>query len=618
MTSDLTEDARSVDRSPRREYGSIEDVSGLELVRELGSTVLKHGGGIRAVAVTPDGKRIVSIGDGTSVHVWNTSNGERVFDLEGTDRGLYSLAISPDGKRVFAGGHEAQIFELLTKRRLAVLPVTKPLVVAAAFGPDNSIVFGDDRVPRRFDAKGAPLAPLKGHQGRIEAIAISRDGRRALTCGSDRKIKLQALDTRTPEVLATWPGYAKSCGFSPDATLAWSVGWDHAVVRGATSGKPTFTAKDLAKVRTGTGSADGARLAIATDDAVIVYELPGKQVVARIAFAGADTLAFTPDHQRLVVANDGRGLGEGCGISVFELDSERRVLPADAGHTGSIEALAVAAELPHVLYSLGSDGVIVMWDVETASPMERIGSVAGQGKALASTANGKTLISASDEGELLAWDVARTEGTPFEAEGRSSVAVAISPDGKRIAYAPYMPGQFQVFDLVTRQLVMTCKPHSSQMCAVAFASPDVVISGSADDHAIASSVPSGDRLWTATCAGFVNALCVAGNRVVTGTSEGQLAMWDVVTGAQRGILRAKGPEVMAACCVDEDHVAIVRRSDDYDFSAVELWSLPDRRVVGLVDLAPLRERARSLVASPDKRRLYVGTNSSRVLVFQRS
>ncbi len=593
-------------------------VQKLALVAALGSTVLKHNGGVRAVRVTPDGKRIVSIGDGPSVHLWDAITGERVLDLAGKDHGLYSLAISPDGKRVFAGGHAAQVFELLTKRPLAALPVTKPLVVAAAFGPDNTIVFGDDRLPRRFDARGIELTPLKGHQARIEAIAISRDGRRALTCGADRLIKLHALDTPRPEVIASWTGYAKSCGFSPDGTLAWSAGWDHAIVRGTTSGKPTFTAEGLNGIRVATASDDGTRLAIAIADAVLVYALPGTTVVARLAFPGADTLAFTPDRSRLVVAHDGRGLGEGCSIHVFELASERRVLPADLGHTGGVEDVAVAQELPHVLYTLGADGVVVMWDVETGAAMERVGSVTGQGRALAATTTGATLVTASDEGELLVWNVARTESAALGAEGRSSVDVAISPDGRSVAYAPYMPGQVQVFDLATRAVVMTCRPHRSQMCAVAFAAADVVISSSADGTAVATKVPTGERQWTASCEGFVTALCVCNAAVVTGTSAGQLAVWDVVTGALGAVLRASGTEIERACTVDADHVAIIRLSDDHESSVIELWSLSARQIVGVAELAPLADRARSLVASPDGRRLYVGTNSSRVLVFERA
>jgi WD40 repeat protein len=592
-------------------------VERLELVRALGSTVLRHNGGIRAVRVTPDGKRILSIGDGPEIHVWDSTSGQRIVDLAGTDRGLYSLAIAPDGKRVFAGGHEAQIFELPTRRRVASLPVGKPLIVAAAFGPDSTVVFGDDRLPRRFDRTGAELAPLEGHQARIDAIAISPDGRRAVTCGGDGTIKLQTLDTRKPEVLASWPGHARSCGFSPDGTLAWSAGWDHAIVRGTTSGKPTFIAKGLRNIRTAASSADGARLAIASEDAIVVHALPGGAEVARIAFAGADTLAFTPDRARLVVGHDGRGLGEGCAIQVFELASERRVLPGDAGHAGAVEALAVAAELPHVLYSLGSDGLLAMWDAETGTAMERLGSVTGQGRALASIASGQTVVTVSDEGELLAWRVARTESQRFGVEGRSGVATAISPDGTLVAYAPYMPGLVEVFALETRERVMVRKPHRAQMCAVAFAGPDVVITSAADGNVIASRVSTEDGLWTASCDGFVQALCVIGDAVVSGTSSGQLAIWEVATGALRGTLRASGRAITHACRVDPEHVAILLDTIDQN-SSLELWSVTAGQVVATAALSAPGDRARSLVAAPDGGRLYVGTNSSRILVFERA
>jgi WD40 repeat protein len=148
--------------------------------------------------------------------------------------------------------------------------------------------------------------------------------------------------------------------------------------------------------------------------------------------------------------------------------------------------------------------------------------------------------------------------------------------------------------------------------------PDVVVTGSADGTAIASSVPAGERLWTASCAGFVNALCCVADAVVTGTSDGQLAVWDARTGAARAVLRASGREVQHACTVDDDHFAVIQRAADWDSSTVAVWSVLEGRAVASAELAPLGDRARRLVASPDGRRLYVGTNGSLVLVFERS
>ena len=592
-------------------------LEGFTLVAQLGSAALKHNGGIRGARVSPDGKRIYSIGDGTDVHVWDATTGERQFDLRGTDRGLYALAVSPDGRRVFVGGHQAQLFELPSKKH-TTLPVKKPLVVAAAFAPDNSILYGDDRFARRFDARGNEVLPaLKGHASRIDAIAVSRDGRRVLTCGGDGKIKLHALDRLEPEVVATWEGHARSCGFSPDGTLVWTVGWSHAVVRGTTTGKAMFNGT-LQGITRGAMTVDGSRIAIATNEAVHVFALPGGKPAGKIAFPGVDMVEFTPDGTRLVVANDGRGLGEGCGITVFDVATETRVLPADTGHTGAVEALAIARDMPHALFSLGADGMLALWDLETRTALERVGNIAGQGRAIASTNDGGTVVTASDHGELHAWQVARTEGVRFDVQGSGGVAVAISPDERYVAYAPYLPGHVHVFELKSRAHVATLDVHRAHLRDVTWLTSDLVASSAADETIAASRVPSGERVWTAKCSGFVEAICLVGDVVVAGTTYGQLAIFDAATGAPRGELRASGREVQRTRAVDAGHVAVVRRADDYDSSVVELWSIATRAVVATADLSDLGDQARSLAAAPDGRRIYVGTNASRVLVFERS
>src|SRR5438132_612327 len=121
-------------------------MDGLALVAELGSPVLKHGGPARAVAVTPDGKRILTAGD--VVRIWDAASGLPLGELPGTGGG-FALAISPDGRRVFAGGYGARVFELGSKRSTIAIQPARQLVVAAAFTPDGGFVLGDDRIPRR-------------------------------------------------------------------------------------------------------------------------------------------------------------------------------------------------------------------------------------------------------------------------------------------------------------------------------------------------------------------------------------------------------------------------------------------------------------------------------------
>lgn len=569
----------------------------MKLVATLGSGALAHDGGIRAIAYTPDGARLVAAGDGAALEVWDAATGVLVKRLAG-ERGLYTVAVSRDGKRVFAGGNAAQVFELRTGKR-SPLPVKKPLVVASAFLPDGSLIFGDDRVPRWFGGDGAPRRPLTGHQSRVDAIAVSADGTRALTCGGDRKVKLHALDGKKPAVIDGWRGYAKACGFAPTGE-PWSVGWDHVVVRGFARFAPK-----LPVARAAAMSADG-RLAIALADEVAIFAPPANRPVATIEARGATSLAFSPDGARLAVADAGRGLGEGCAIRVYDVATGARVLPAGAWHADAVEAVAVSS---HVLFSLGRDGEVLMSDVDAGEVVERIGRVAGQGVAIACTRDRTRVATATANGELQLWDVRRLAGTVLPTSGRSCVGIAISPDDRWLAFAPYLPGEVSIYDLATRARVLTiADAHAAQMCAIAFAGSDIIVTSSADRYAHAWRVPTGDSLHAFGCRGFVEAVCVVGGLLVTG-SEHELVVWDVATGAWRMSSDSGAAHIEKLCAIDATRFACVREHGDS--SLVEVWEIAATR---LVRRASRRvEHVRSIAAGGD--RLYAGTNVGRVLVL---
>jgi WD40 repeat protein len=70
-----------------------------------------HDGWVRDLAVTHDGKLLVSVGDDMLVKLWEIESGRMVCALEGHDKrtpqghvtALYTLAVSPDGKHIASG-----------------------------------------------------------------------------------------------------------------------------------------------------------------------------------------------------------------------------------------------------------------------------------------------------------------------------------------------------------------------------------------------------------------------------------------------------------------------------------------------------------------------------------
>jgi WD40 repeat protein len=56
------------------------------------------------VAVSADGRRIVSGGEDRTVKVWDAQTGQDLLALQGHTGWVYSVAVSADGRRIVSGG----------------------------------------------------------------------------------------------------------------------------------------------------------------------------------------------------------------------------------------------------------------------------------------------------------------------------------------------------------------------------------------------------------------------------------------------------------------------------------------------------------------------------------
>ncbi|MFC1762175.1 protein kinase [Planctomycetota bacterium] len=72
-------------------------------------TLSGHKGIVRSIAISPDGKRIVSGSEDGVLKIWDSGNGQEVMSLLGHEGTISSVAISSDGKRIISGGHDGNI-----------------------------------------------------------------------------------------------------------------------------------------------------------------------------------------------------------------------------------------------------------------------------------------------------------------------------------------------------------------------------------------------------------------------------------------------------------------------------------------------------------------------------
>jgi len=68
-----------------------------------------HTGGVRSVAVTPDGQRLVTGGDDGTARVWDAVSGGELLTLKGNSGPVYSVAVTSDGRRLITGSADGTV-----------------------------------------------------------------------------------------------------------------------------------------------------------------------------------------------------------------------------------------------------------------------------------------------------------------------------------------------------------------------------------------------------------------------------------------------------------------------------------------------------------------------------
>ncbi len=424
---------------------------------------------VSGVAFSPDGKSVAVVGVTTDertpgvVTVWDMVT-QLPLRLQGGPIQPQSVAFAPDGATIAVGGVGGRIrqWELPGGHLKPSAIQTSGAVNGLAYAPGGGIlasalgIGAEDGIVRLWDAaSGKEIGVFSGHSGICRAVAFSNDGKKLLSAGAARSLKM--WDVSAKNVLATL--------------------WQDA--------EHQYLPVPLALA----AAADGSLIAIATEDRGVLLRDAMTGELAATLKGHADSVtcvAFSPDGKTLATGS------ADMTIRFWDVATakERATL---RGHTNWVYAVAFSPD-GKTLATGAYDKSVRLWDVATAKECGVIEAHRGSVRTVAFSPDGKTLASGGSDRTIKLWDAAtRRLRTTLNGHEGSVRAVAFSPDGKVLASAGE-DGLVKLWNPGSGDTIgITSTEHTDEVVCLAFAGPRTVVSGGTDGVI---------RIWDAVTGGI--------------------------------------------------------------------------------------------------------------------
>ena len=404
-------------------------------------TLTGHAGNVESIVFSPDGARIATASQDSTVKIWDASTGRELRTFAGLAAPAQSMALSPDGTRIALGIQVAvEIWDAASGEKVHALGGHMGGITGVVFSPDGRHIATACWYPTVtiWDARtGEQVQMLEGHTGRIFGVAFSPDGTRIICATLGGTVKI--WDTVRGDSLLTLPGGGDVVALSPDGKriATGSVGpiksgnKSHNMVKiwDAHTGEPIRVIEGHTGLVRGLAfSPDGTRIASASEDkkAKVWNANTGEEMLTlRGGVWFAFPLAFSPDGKRIAAANSGRT------VKIWDANTgaEQQTLQ---GHTWSVTGVAFSPDGTRIA-TASWDKTVKIWDTNTGREVQTLKGHSRELQNVAFNPDGTRIATASRDKTVKIWDASTGQETLTLKGDCDQGGVAFSPDGKQIA-----------------------------------------------------------------------------------------------------------------------------------------------------------------------------------------
>ncbi|CAD8204853.1 unnamed protein product [Paramecium pentaurelia] len=310
-------------------------------------------------------------------------------------------------------------------------------VQSVCISPDGKIVASgsQDKSIRLWNIKtGQQKAKLDGHTGTVWSLCISPDGKTLASGSQDKSIRL--WDYKTGQQKGQLNGHTStvlSLSFSTDGTTLASSSGDNSIrlwdmKTGQQKAKLDGHSSTVYSV---CFSPDGTTLASGGwDSSIRLWDVKTGQQKAKLDghISNVYSVSFSPDGTTLASS------GWDCSIRLWDLKTGQQTAKLD-GHTREVLSICFSPD-GTILASGSEDKSICLWDFKTGKIKTELDGHTSWIQSVCFSPDGNQLASGSNDNSIRLWDV-QTEKQKAEIDSHNDWSVCFSPDGTIIASSSF-------------------------------------------------------------------------------------------------------------------------------------------------------------------------------------